>query len=144
MDSIGNRLHSAPIVRLSRHLWQGNNQRGWFTCDYFTNNNFSPNSFNCAKKTAASGGLIQRISSQSVCVAEHSRRARSAGKIPAALLCAPVIASVRDKPAWQQSPQISAKSLGSWRSSRAVTLLARMFAALSRRPRIGCYTTYPT
>ncbi len=60
-----------------------------------------------------------------------------AGKTPAALLFASVMADNNDRFFRQQNPQISARSFGSSRSSRAVTLLARMFSALSSRPRTG-------
>src|SRR3989304_7989548 len=97
---------------------------------YSSSSSFSPNSITCERKASGGGALIQRTASQSGRAAEHNTRAKSAGKTPAALLCALVMASCRERPFWQQKPQISARSFGSSRSSRAVTLFARMVSAV--------------
>jgi hypothetical protein len=87
----------------------------------------SPNFFKSSRNFSQSGGSIHCIASQSVRFAEHNILARSAGKIPAALLWASEIAMLRDKFILLQNAQISAKSFASCRSIAAVILLARIF-----------------
>lgn len=55
--------------------------------------NLSPKRCKSLRNCSTGGGAIQRTASQSADVAESSNRAKSTGKTPAALPCAPVIAS---------------------------------------------------